>query len=138
MHVARFGAKFDAQGFLAGSKDPARCIGYLIKYPTKQLGDCHHPAPTPSATTWSGSLRRCGSSRASPTCANWLRYEPGGLVSYRLGQPLFTARLDSLGPREAAEFASRAADVIRPIMRPCRPIVIIRAATTPAGPAAPP
>ena len=43
-HVARFGAKFDAQGVLAGSKDSAGCIGYLTKYLTKQLGDCHHPA----------------------------------------------------------------------------------------------
>ena len=42
-HVARFGAKFDAQGVLAGSKDSARCIGYLTKYLTKQLGDCHQP-----------------------------------------------------------------------------------------------
>jgi replication initiator protein RepSA len=30
-HVARFEAKFDAQGVLAGSKYSARCIGYLIK-----------------------------------------------------------------------------------------------------------
>jgi hypothetical protein len=36
-HVARFGGKFDAQGVLAGSKDSARCIGYLTKYLTKQL-----------------------------------------------------------------------------------------------------
>ena len=43
LHVARFGAKFDAQGVLAGSKDSARCIGYLTKYLTKQLGDCHQP-----------------------------------------------------------------------------------------------
>src|SRR5262249_56185141 len=41
-HVARFGAKFDAQGVLAGSKDSVRCIGYLTKYLTKQLGDSHH------------------------------------------------------------------------------------------------
>ena len=40
-HVARFGARFDAQGVLAGSKDAARCIGYLTKYLTKQVGDCH-------------------------------------------------------------------------------------------------
>jgi len=26
LHVARFGAKFDAQGVLAGSKDSGRCI----------------------------------------------------------------------------------------------------------------
>ena len=24
-----------------GSKDAARCIGYLTKYLTKQVGDCH-------------------------------------------------------------------------------------------------
>ncbi len=41
-HVARFGTKFDAQGVLAGSRDAGRCIGYLTKYLTKQLADCHH------------------------------------------------------------------------------------------------
>ena len=41
LHVARFGARFDAQGVLAGSRDANRCIGYLTKYLTKQLGDCH-------------------------------------------------------------------------------------------------
>ena len=41
LHVARFGNRFDAQGVLAGSRTPDRCIGYLTKYLTKQLGDCH-------------------------------------------------------------------------------------------------
>ena len=41
LHVARFGARFDAQGVLAGSKDANRCIGYLTKYLIKHLGDCH-------------------------------------------------------------------------------------------------
>ena len=41
LHVARFGPKFDAQGVLAGTKDSARCIGYLTKYLTKQLAACH-------------------------------------------------------------------------------------------------
>jgi hypothetical protein len=40
-HVARFGDRFDAQGVLAGSKDAARCIGYLTKYLTKHVGGCH-------------------------------------------------------------------------------------------------
>jgi hypothetical protein len=39
--VARFGVRFDAQGVLAGSKDAARCIGYLVKYLTKQTGEVH-------------------------------------------------------------------------------------------------
>jgi len=42
-HVARFGPKFDAQGVLAGSKDAEKCIGYLTKYLTKQVADCHVP-----------------------------------------------------------------------------------------------
>src|SRR5580704_3394637 len=42
-HVARFGPKFDAQGVLAGSKEAERCIGYLTKYLTKQVADCHVP-----------------------------------------------------------------------------------------------
>ena len=32
-HVARFGARFDAQGVLAGSRDASRCIGYLTPVP---------------------------------------------------------------------------------------------------------
>jgi len=43
LHVARFGSKFDAQGVLAGSRDSARCIGYLTKYLVKDLGTCHTP-----------------------------------------------------------------------------------------------
>ncbi len=41
LHVVRFGDRFDAQGVLAGSKDASRCIGYLTKYLTKHVGDCH-------------------------------------------------------------------------------------------------
>src|ERR1039457_1652612 len=42
--VARFGARFDAQGVLAGSSGASRCIGYLTKYLTKHVGDCHQAA----------------------------------------------------------------------------------------------
>jgi hypothetical protein len=74
MHVARFGAKFDAQGVLARSKDSARCIGYLTKYLTKQLGDCYHPdtdAQREHVDRLAAALRY---EPCSPTCANWLRY----------------------------------------------------------------
>jgi hypothetical protein len=73
-HVARFGARFDAQGVLAGSKDAARCIGYLTKYLTKQVGDCHHPdsdAQRAHAARLAEALRY---QPCSPRCANWLRY----------------------------------------------------------------
>ena len=41
LHVARFGQRFDAQGVIAGSRDANRCIGYLTKYLTKHVADCH-------------------------------------------------------------------------------------------------
>jgi hypothetical protein len=74
MHVARFGAKFDAQGVLAGSKDSGRCIGYLTKYLTKQLGDCHHPGTETQRDHVDRLADALRYEPCSPTCANWLRY----------------------------------------------------------------
>jgi hypothetical protein len=74
LHVARFGARFDAQGVLAGSKDSARCIGYLTKYLTKYVGDCHQAS---SGSQEDHAARLADALRyepCSPTCANWLRY----------------------------------------------------------------
>jgi hypothetical protein len=74
LHVARFGAKFDAQGVLAGSKDSGWCIGYLTKYLTKSVGGCHQadtPAQEQHAARLLDALRF---EPCSPTCANWLRY----------------------------------------------------------------
>ena len=74
LHVARFGDRFDAQGVLAGSKDAARCIGYLTKYLTKQVTDCHQAqtgAQAAHADRLADALRF---EPCSPRCANWLRY----------------------------------------------------------------
>jgi hypothetical protein len=74
LHVARFGPKFDAQGVLGGSKDSARCIGYLTKYLTKNVADCHQAttsAEQDHAERLADALRY---EPCSPTCANWLRY----------------------------------------------------------------
>jgi Replication initiator protein, pSAM2 len=65
---------FDAQGVLAGSRDANRRIGYLTKYLTKHLGDCHEldtPAQAAHADRLADALRW---EPCSPTCANWLRY----------------------------------------------------------------
>jgi Replication initiator protein, pSAM2 len=70
LHVARFGA----QGVLAGSRDASRCIGYLMKYLTKHIGDCHQAdsdAQAAHAGRLADALRY---EPCSPTCANWLRY----------------------------------------------------------------
>jgi len=74
LHVARFGERFDAQGVLAGSKDAARCIGYLTKYLTKQVADCHQAqtdAQRAHVERLADALRY---EPCSPRCANWLRY----------------------------------------------------------------
>ena len=74
LHVARFGERFDAQGVLTGSKDAARCIGYLTKYLTKQVADCHQVATDAQRA----HVERLGEALryepCSPRCANWLRY----------------------------------------------------------------
>ena len=73
-HVARFGDRFDAQGVLAGSKDAGRCVGYLTKYLTKHVADCHAAQTDDQvrhADRLADALRY---EPCSPTCANWLRY----------------------------------------------------------------
>ena len=70
----QFGPKFDAQGVLAGSKDSGRCIGYLTKYLTKHVADCH-PTDTDTQRQHADRLMEALSFEpCSPTCANWLRY----------------------------------------------------------------
>jgi hypothetical protein len=73
-HVVRFGDRFDAHGVLAGSKDAARCIGYLTKYLTKHVADCHHPDPDAQAQHANRLAEALRYEPCSPGCANWLRY----------------------------------------------------------------
>jgi hypothetical protein len=73
-HVARFGVRFDAQGVLARSKDAARCIGYLTKYLTKQVSDCHQADTDPQRAHAARLAEALRFQPCSPTCANWLRY----------------------------------------------------------------
>jgi len=74
LHVARFGAKFDAQGVLTGSRDANRCIGYLTKYLTKQLGDCHTATTDTQRAHQARLVEALRYEPCSPRCANWLRY----------------------------------------------------------------
>ena len=59
---------------LAGSKDAARCIGYLTKYLTKQVADCHHADTDPQHAHAGRLAEALRYQPCSPTCANWLRY----------------------------------------------------------------
>ena len=74
LHVARFGERFDAQGVLAGSKDSARCIGYLTKYLTKQVADCHQATTDNQQAHVEQLAEALRYEPCSPRCANWLRY----------------------------------------------------------------
>jgi hypothetical protein len=101
-HVARFGERFDAQGLLAGSRDANKCIGYLTKYLTKHLGDCHQAASGAQAAHADRLVQALRYEPCSPRCANWLRYgiqpktpRPGLRPGYCRGQgpPSRTPRL---------------------------------------------
>jgi hypothetical protein len=74
LHVARFGDRFDAQGVLAGSKDAGRCIGYLTKYLTKHVSDCHRAETDDQVRHVDRLADALRFEPCSPTCANWLRY----------------------------------------------------------------
>jgi hypothetical protein len=74
LHVARLGPMFDAQGVLAGSRAAKRCIGYLTKYLTKQLGRCHQAETDAQANHFARLVDALRCEPCSPTCANWLRY----------------------------------------------------------------
>jgi hypothetical protein len=73
-HVTWFGERFDAQGVLAGSPDASRCIGYLTKYLTKHVSDCHQAASDAQAAHAARLADALRYEPCSPTCANWLRY----------------------------------------------------------------
>ncbi len=74
LHVARFGTRFDAQSVLAGSRGASRCIGYLTKYLTKHVGDCHQVTTDIQAAHAGRLADALRYEPCSPTCANWLRY----------------------------------------------------------------
>jgi len=73
-HVARFGQRFDAQGVIAGSRDANRCIGYLTKYLTKHVADCHQATTAAQHEHAERLADALCYEPCSPTCANWLRY----------------------------------------------------------------
>lgn len=57
---------------------------------------------------------------------------PEQLVNYRFGQAPFAAWLASLDPARGADVRRRAAEAVRPIMEPYRPVVVFLRAEIPA------
>ena len=58
--------------------------------------------------------------------------EPGQLVRYRLGHPVFAGWLDEIGPVRAAAFAAATEQAVRDDMRPYEPLVVFLSASAPA------
>jgi hypothetical protein len=74
VHVARFGAQVDARGVLAGSADASRAMGYLAKYLTKSVAECHTAATDRQRDHVARLLDVLRWEPCSERCANWLRY----------------------------------------------------------------
>ena len=116
-HVARFGDRFDAQGVLGGSRDANRCIGYLTKYLTKHVADCHEPETNDQVRHAERLADTLCYEPCSPTCANWLRYgiQPKnakpGMMPGRAARARHTATSTSATP--AAGCSRNLAQVVR-------------------------
>ncbi|GAB3546924.1 hypothetical protein J2S53_003125 [Actinopolyspora lacussalsi] len=82
-HLVQAGPQLDVQGVLAGSNRADKAIGYLTKYLTKSVDECHEPD---SAAEWDHADRLLAElevTPCSPRCAVWLLYgiQPQGVRS---------------------------------------------------------
>ncbi|MBA0124238.1 replication initiation protein [Haloechinothrix sp. YIM 98757] len=74
-HVARFGPNgIDAQGVTAGSDKAGKCLGYLVKYLTKDLDACYEPTTDPERDHLDRLAAELQRQPCSETCPNWLLY----------------------------------------------------------------
>jgi len=72
--VVRFGRQVNAQGVLAGKPQAGRLIGYLTKYLTKNIADCHTPATDPARAHAARLTEALRYEPCAPTCPNWLLF----------------------------------------------------------------
>src|SRR5690606_5406678 len=80
VHVIRFGSVFDAQGVTAGSQSANKCVGYLTKYLTKSIAECHKPETDAQKAHVERLTTALRYEPCSERCANWLLYgvQPDG------------------------------------------------------------
>ncbi|GLZ54999.1 replication initiator [Actinomycetospora sp. NBRC 106378] len=73
-HVLGFGPQVDIQGVLGETGEADRALGYLTKYLTKGVAECHTP-DTPAAQLHMDRLvEALRHEPCSESCANWLLY----------------------------------------------------------------
>jgi hypothetical protein len=73
-HVVRFGVQLHAEGVLAGTPQTDKWIGYVGKYLTKTVDQCHTPDTEAQRDHVERLWQALRFEPCSPTCANWLRY----------------------------------------------------------------
>jgi hypothetical protein len=73
-HVVRLGAQVDIKGVLAGTQDAGRRIGYLTKYLTKTIAECHEPTGDAQRAHADRLRAELAVTPCSPRCAVWLLY----------------------------------------------------------------
>ena len=74
VHVVRFGAQVHAEGVTAGTVHADRTIGYITKYITKSVSDCHKPTSDRQREHLDRLWRELRVMPCSDRCANWLLY----------------------------------------------------------------
>jgi hypothetical protein len=73
-HVIRFGVQVKPMGVLAGTPEAERLIGYLAKYITKSVADCHTPETAGAEAHQRRLWEELRYTPCSERCPNWLRY----------------------------------------------------------------
>lgn len=74
VHVARFGSVSDVQGVTGGTRSAGKCIGYLTKYLTKSVAECHTPETDPQHAHVDRMTDALRYEPCSDRCTNWLLY----------------------------------------------------------------
>jgi hypothetical protein len=76
-HVVRFGTGgIDIQGVDAGTDKAGKCLGYLVKYITKELDACYEPETDAQRAHLDRLAEALRWEPCSESCANWLLQGP--------------------------------------------------------------
>ncbi len=74
-HVVRFGDRgIDIQGVLGESGQAGKCLGYLVKYLTKDIAECYEPDSTAQQAHADRLAETLRYEPCSEGCPNWLLY----------------------------------------------------------------
>jgi hypothetical protein len=73
-HVARFGVQVHSKGILGGTPEAGRHIGYLTKYLTKSIAECHQAGTTRQERHAERLCDELAVTPCSPQCPVWLLY----------------------------------------------------------------